>query len=483
MAGLGLVQDLLLLAGEAAWIYGWVLTVGAWIGGSGVPLLPLPILLLLLGASLVLARLASGRGDVRRGASVAAVAVGIVAVLFFAAGQLPPSATSLASAAAWNRLLSTDAGARAFLSGAAAGLVWWRGIGLGRVRPDVPSVEMRFRAGLVAISTLLALVGVSGGATRIAADALIVPTAVVLISGLVSMPLARIAEVSSHPRHRHGPGLAPGGPWLVMLFAVVIAILSATLVLAKLFTFERIGSALDAVGGGVDAILRLAIFVLAIPFGLLVEALIFLARLLIKPGGERPPVEQPQGDWLSAIREQGAGAQPSPELLLALKVALGLILAGLLAWIIWRAITRLQRMWEEEDVAEDRETVWTWPGWIALLRWLLSQLRPVGEKAAALVPRMVQRGSGEARTIRGIYRELLRLGAATGNARHLSETPLEYEERLIRVVPTGGDDVHAVSEAYAVSRYDRPGSPLPGLDALESHLARLRLLWAERVRG
>ena len=479
--GLATVLDAILLAGETAWIWGWVLTVGSWIGGSRRPLLPLPVLLALLLVPAVLARLASTKSNSRRRLALGAtVLLGVVAVVVAAVAQLPLESGIPADFSALNGWLDGEQAGRAFLAGGAAGLAWRRGLGLGRSASDVSTVDECFGMGIVAFASLLALVGVSSGATGVSSDALIPPTAVMLVSGLIAMPLARITEVSSRPRNQHGPGLTMGGPWLVMLLAIVAAVLVVTLALARLFTFERIGAVLDAVGGQIDSVLRTVIYVLAIPFGLLVEALIFLARLLVRPGTEKP--RQPQStDWMDQLKDQAQAGQISPETLVALKFGLGILLAVVLGWVMWRAISRLQRMWEEDDVEEERETVWTWPGWGALWGWLLSRLRPIQKKTSALLSFHSGSEASDERTIRGLYREFLRLGATIGHPRHLPETPLEYGRRLCRVAPNGSEETRLISDAYSVEAYGPPAQGRADIVPLAQALGRLRTLWKTRA--
>lgn len=482
IVSLNLVLDALLVAGETSWIWAWSVTVGSWIGGGRAPLLPLPALLILMVAPAVLARLATARGGTRARLLLGVtILLGVQAAVLAAIAQLPLAAGVPASLAALNGWLDGEQAGRAVLAGGAAGIAWRRGLGLGRSVADTTTVDESFGTGIVAFSSLLALVGLSSGATGVSSDALIPPTLVMLMAGLVGMPLARIREVSARPRNRHNPGLPLGGPWLSMLLAVVGMVLVVTLVLARIFTFDRIGAVMDALGSRLDSVLMTVIYVLAIPFGLLVEVLISISRLLIRPGQERPRQQQPGTDWMSHLQEQGGAPAVSPEVLLFLKIAFGVLLVVLFAWLMWRALSRLQRV-EDDDVAEERESVWVWPGWSAVWGWLLSQLRPIRARAAALVPHLGADGHAPDRSIRGAYRELLRLGASFGHARHLPETPLEYERRLNRALPAGVEDTTLVTGAYSRAAYGPPSShpedPSPALAAV----ARLRVLFKARAQ-
>ncbi|MCL4535147.1 MAG: DUF4129 domain-containing protein [Bacteroidetes bacterium] len=478
--GLARVLDFLLLVGEVAWIYAWAVATGAWSGNGTV--VALPELFLLLVSAVVVSRLvASGRWHAIAGRGLVVV-LGIATVALVVMAELnPPGAWSL-DPVAWNRWLDGPNSGRAILAGGLAAVAWQRGVLLGRSRPDVATMEGSFRIGIIAICGLLALVGLAGSAIRLSSDALIPSTLVLLITGLVGMPLARIADAGSRPRHHQSPALAPSGPWLTMLLVLVAGILTVTLLLAKLFTFERIGTFMDSLMGRLDAFLSAIVFVLAIPFGLLVQALIFLVRLVLKPRPEQPQPQQPDLGWISKLGQQQGSDAISPALLFALKALVALALTAVLAWIIWRAISRLQRFWEQDDVDEVRDSVWSWPGWMAVWRWTLKRLRPAKVKLMGAISRR-HVAVEEETNIRSLYRGLLRLGAAIGHPRHIAETPLEYEARLDRVAPEGATEVRAVSDAYGHLRYGPPLPVAPDLDPIASALDRLRGLWESRISG
>jgi len=483
--GLSQVLDFLLLAGEVAWIYAWAIAVGAWSGGS--TLVGLPALLLLMLVAVVVSRLvASGRWRAAAARGLA-VLLGLAAVALIVLAELKLPQTWNQDLAAWNRWLEGQNSGRAVLAGGLAAVAWQRGVALGRSRAGVAGVEESFRIGTIAICSLLALVGLAGSAAHLSSDALIPSTLVLLITGLVGMPLARIGDAGSRPRHRHGPTLAPatltpGGPWLAMLLTLVAGILGVTLVLARLFTFERVGALQDALTSRLDAALSTIVHVLAIPFGLIAEALIFLMRLILKPSPGRPQLEQPDMNWMSNLGQKPGPDSIPPEVLLALKAVVALTLAAVLAWIIWRAISRLQRFWEQDAADEVRDSVWKWPGWMAVWRWIMARLQLARARVATTIS--LRRGAvDEEISVRSLYRGLLRLGAAIGHPRHLAETPLEYEARLGRAAPEGRSEVRTVSDAYVRLRYGPPLPASPDLGPIATALNRLRGLWEQRIPG
>lgn len=477
--GLTRILDLLLLVGEVAWIYAWAVATGAWSGNGTV--VALPALSLLLLAALAMTRAGtSGRWHAIAVRGLV-VGLGVAAVALVALTELNPAGTWTLDPSAWGRWFSGPNLGRAVLAGGLAGVAWQRGVVLGRSRPGTAVVEGSFRIGTIAIGSLLALVGVAGRAAHLSSDALIPSTLVLLITGLVGMPLARIADTGSQPRHRHGSALAPSGPWLTMLLSLVAGILAVTLLLARLFTFERIGIIVDSLVGRLDDALSAVVYLLAIPFGLLVQALVFLMRLVLKPRPDQPQPQQPDLNWMSKLGQQSPDAI-SPTVLFALKVLVALALAAVLAWLFWRTVSRLQRFWGQDDVDEVRDSVWSWPGWMAVWRWILKLPRPAKVRLMGAIS-LRRTAVEEETTVRSLYRGLLRLGADIGHPRHIAETPLEYEERLNRVVPESAGEVRVVSDAYVHLRYGPPPPATPNLDPIISALDRLRGLWEKRISG
>ncbi len=70
-----------------------------------------------------------------------------------------------------------------------------------------------------------------------------------------------------------------------------------------------------------------------------------------------------------------------------------------------------------------------------------------------------------------------------GYPRHLPETPLEYQQRLERIVPEGSEPTRVISETYALARYGQPTHEPTDLEPMSEAIARLRILWRDRAKG
>ena len=471
----------LLIAGQLSWLFAWSAALGSWLGGDRLPVLaPYSLLLLLTGgAALVRPALAVKRAPRLAGLALALLGVlvtGFVGLetLFAVGGWWDwAKASDLLEGTAW--------GTRAIAAGALALITWWRGIATGRESPALWRVEDEFRLGIIALGGLLAIVAITGSTGRLDAGLLVYPTLGFVFVNLVGMPLAQIVDESGSTRHGGATGLAPGGRWLAMLLGVVGLLLMVTLLVAQVLTFERIAALLEPLREPLGAAFWFLFYVLVVPIGYLVQFLIYLARLVIKPGEPAPPPQFPQTNWVDELRRQERPEVASPELLIALKVVGLLVACALVIALLARAVFRLRGFWREDDVEELREIEWSWPGLRAALLWIFGRLWPrrIGGLAAlfhaAPVGRVASLG------IRELYRQFLALGTSIGWARRNAETPLEYERRLGSEGDLEGEpEIRALTESYVRIRYGRPSAVSPDSGRAAEALARLRALWAGR---
>ncbi|MHB0870770.1 MAG: DUF4129 domain-containing protein [Chloroflexota bacterium] len=470
------VQYLLLLVGEVSWAYPWSLMVGLWLVRIDDAALELPVLAGMLVLALAATRLAAITRLPTALKKLLLTLLALASVSLVALLELPAFTAGLGPEVLWGQLFNSDSGGKAATAAAFAAFLWWRAAGLGRLPMRGEVVEEGFRAGVVAMICLLIFVAAAGDYSPLPADVLLLCALVMVSTGLVGMPLAMVVDVGRSPRHRGGAAPSPAGPWLAMLLTVVGALLVAALLLAQLFTFDRVAAAWAAISGPLGDFLWMVVYLLAIPIGLLVQLLVFLISLVPRSGAERPRQQADSLQWLDQLKE-GEPVGLGPEVVLALKVALAVALALLLAWIVLRALSRLRNGWGQEDADVSHDFVWSWPGIGDLWGWLLARWRPI--RARGLAGLTGGRGGGVTGLgVRRLYREFLTLGVTLGRARRASETPLEYERRLLcdSSLP-GSEEVNLITEGYNRERYARPPSRPSDLQPLASALDRLRRLW------
>jgi hypothetical protein len=166
-------------------------------------------------------------------------------------------------------------------------------------------------------------------------------------------------------------------------------------------------------------------------------------------------------------------------------IAITLLMLGLILlflWLYWQKLQRLakqpkkQKFREErENVDEIHETLFSW----SLLRAQLKAL------LLAILGRLRRKGSREqrqragddillaepaVRSIREVYRALLKKAASMGHTHEKDETPYEFRQRLHEGAPLIGSELEMITEAYVLARYSgrRPG---------EGEVSRVKAIW------
>jgi len=477
--GIEEVLILLMMAGNTAWIYPWAMAVAPWMDRTSRPAITLPAVAGLLVMGVVATRLMSLAPGLMSAGRFLLPLLGLAAACGTALAGLPAFSSGEPTDELVRQLLSGETGTRAIGSAIFVAAVWGRGVNMGRSRPNLSMVEDQLRTGVVGLCALLAMSALAGRASAVSDASLLLPTLLFLATSLLEMPLASVAEVTESSRHRGSQRLTPGGSWLVMLLGIVAFLLAATLLLAQLLTFQRIEQAWEAISSPVSAFLESAVYILAIPVGLVVSLLIFLLSLL--PQHKAAP--NPQDDPLKALdqlREQTVTGTIPNDAIMVMKAVIAVALAILFLWFVARALSRLGRGSQDEGVEESRDIVWEW-GWLSdLWKWLLARLRPARRLMAAATA--AARGNGALPgSVRALYREFLALGARQGMGRRRAETPLEYERRLLAdpALP-GSEELREITASYLKARYAPSAPNPPDHGAVASALERLRDLWQNR---
>jgi hypothetical protein len=447
----------LFLLVDASWLFGWSVALGAWIGpGAGLPLLgPLALGALLLVASGV-TRLALASPAFTKRARLALPALGLLAALVVGTLEILTVEGDRNWSELWQAWYTGAFGFRLLGVLGLTILAWWRGIVAGRSRLSADEVESSARSALTALVGVLVIMVLGAGGVPV--GPLLAAAAALIVGGLVGVPLARVLDVGASALRQEQPTLAVNRHWLTMLLGTVGVILLATATVALVLTFDRLDQVLAPLGNLLGTVLWALVYVIAVPIGFLVEGLIYLFQLLLRPGN-RPPLTVPNLAGLQQFRNQAQSTVPvAPLVILALKVLLVLLVVAVVAWLLGRSVFRSRDWVSEDGVEEARDFVWSWS---ALRAAFLAWLRRLFRRASAPVIRWAPAGgqrpvaAGRATDPRGMYRELLRLGAHLGRRRARSETPLEYERALGHLAPLSAApaDVDAVTAVYSQARY------------------------------
>ncbi len=457
------LQLALIAVGEIAWLYGWSSGLGHCVPGT----LNVPLLGVAQVAGTLIAGLLATSLLVRTGLSLRKVRLAL-ACLGLAAGA------ALALVPNWP--VAVDALGRVIPTGGLAVLMWWRGMTLGSARLGTDDVRGRFRTSVVALAALLVMDVFAKGSQALSSEALVASALVVVFTGLVGLPLANVVELGE--ANRSGSPGAINAHWLGMLVGTVGLLVALTLVLTGILSFDTLEALSRPLGTALNAVLTVLIYVIAVPVGFVMQWLIYFLRLLLHLGSHQNPPRRPNLGWLRQLQEhQHAHNALLAQWLPVLRwVALGVavVVVGL---VLARAVSRLGEWRTRDNVLEVRDFVWSWREFVAaVLRWLrrlLGRARPVTRRAGGSASGVQEEGP---LGIRGLYRELLRIGSSIGHRRAPSQTPLEYE-RVLATSPAlapRSDALDVLTRLYVRHRYGPEEASEDSLREAREALGRIR---------
>lgn len=368
---------------------------------------------------------------------------------------------------------------RASLGLLLAGVAWYRGAGIGRSHLLIDDVFGHFTFGCIALVVLglaraaWAAAAPPGGGTE--------GVLAFFACGMVALALARLELLR---RGRAAGGEAPGAVgrhWMGLLAITTIGVLGAAVLLAGAVSFQVLSDMTRLMGGALSLVL-LAIVALALPIVFLMEQLIYGIRWLLAALGVAPEPVQPMPPEpmnFEELQEQVENNELAPGIVLAAQaIGLGLLIALAIA-ILVIALFRY-RASREDQVEEERESIWSWrEAWAAFLEglhalWLrlLRQANP--GPAAGAGPHWAEATEPAARTVREIYCAFLAWSAQRGVRRRMDQTPYEFLVELSAGIPNVEDNAAAITEAYVPVRYASRSTEESVVRAAEAAWARLR---------
>jgi hypothetical protein len=205
---------------------------------------------------------------------------------------------------------------------------------------------------------------------------------------------------------------------------------------------------------------------------------VYLLMQLLQPdpNAVTPEPRQPSEieEFLRRLFAQGL----APEVVDAARAVGVVVLLGLGLLLVARTVARWRPPSALMDGAEEeRETLWE-PDRVrkALLAWLAGLFRRRLRRASATAEASDLVASADQtneRSVREVYRRLLRLGTEAGASRPLATTPFEHLPTLDRALqPT--DDLEQLTDAYVLVRYAEQTPQVREVEALEQRLERIQ---------
>lgn len=362
-------------------------------------------------------------------------------------------------------------------------LFGWRGIHLSQREFEPYHIfrELCLGLGIIIAVILLRAGQESTGATMFHYDVtllLLIP--VFLFLSLSAHALARVAFIRrTHPAGLQGSVVVQERAIMMVTGSIGLALLVITLILGTTIS---------------PTILRDTLAALA-PLGAvyqwLVSAFAHLAAIIVTPffwlaswwfshfPNKFPTIHPPQGPG-SNKKIVPPLSSTSPEVVLASKIIVPVLLLLAIYFLLRWALShrRRRRVGTQRRSLDIHESLWSWSlFWMQFKSFLRDLLRRLFPQRATQEEKQetweeITGGEPAARTIREIYRALLKKAAYRGYTRRKDETPYEFKQRLDDKVPIAEPQLEVITEAYALTRY---GGNVPD----EAEVRRVRGIWTE----
>jgi hypothetical protein len=422
---------------DTCWLFPWSMLLGVFAEAArGAALLSAPIILALL----LLAALAThllGRAARRnpRGARVLLAGLAVVAATLAVRIEHYPSANGLEWLAPLIGALATAIGqlTTPVLGFILALYVWWRGVRLGSQTPGYADVESSFRWGIGRLAVFALVIAVTSRPTSLPTlEAATTPYVVgFFFVSLLTLALGRLESLRTRYRRPH-----LNTQWLAVLIVVAGAVVLLALLLGQLVSFDLLLVATRPLFDLLGTLLLLLIYAIVIPLAWVIEWVIYLLLSVLQVNGNRPPPEQLAPTDIDNILQRFFAEAVPPEVQVVLKAAGAALLLGIALVIVARGLAHWRPSAADADATnEERESLWNAQAMRALLlAWLRRLLRRDRSQTVGAVAAEVDAADAtqlpELVTVRQMYAELLRRGAAAGAVRAASTTPLEHVEAL-----------------------------------------------------
>ncbi len=357
----------------------------------------------------------------------------------------------------------------------------WRGIRLAQRELQPGNIFRTLQLGMILIIGIIllqAIVASSGAALDPGnAVALLFLIPLFLFFSLAAHALARVTFV----RHTHPSGLE-GNPAaqeqsIITITSIIGAVLLILALLVNSFASPAFLAQTQQAFSWVGVVYNWLVNLIATVLAFLLTPVFYLFSLWFAHHPFNPPKINNLGKNVSHIIKKPPPQTYPGFIIIFAKIILPLLILAIIVLLLRLALRRRRvRLVRQSAPNETRESLWSWAlFWtqvkalfLALFRrFFPQQQQEIREEQGEQI-----QGEPAARSIREIYRLLLRWAASRGYPRRRDETPYEFRQRLDERMSSTEPQLESITEAYTATRY---GGYVP--DA--AGVARVRQQWAE----
>lgn len=347
----------------------------------------------------------------------------------------------------------------------------WRGLSLTRRSIEPQNVLNGLRLGMVVIIIMIFVQAGAGGTYGGILLLLLIP--LFLSCALLAHTLAKTIFVRRmHPNGLQGSVVAQERALLAVVGSICVLISLLGFVLGTFTSAEtlvQVQRFLVPIGLLYDWLVNVVVTLL-----LFITAPIFWLLSFIHPVPQQLHLQS-----TSSLRGRFVPGPPPPALIItatAVRVLLPILVVVGICSLIVLLLRQRRTVLRRRGGSDLHESLWSWQLFLAQFKAVLLALwqrifrRKQPTEQALNSSEETLSGEPMARSIREIYRALLRWSASRGYPRKKNETPYEFQHRLAERLPTLESELGTLTDAYASVRY---GESVPD----EAEVAQVQTQW------
>jgi hypothetical protein len=455
----GAFYPLSVLLMETFWVSPLLKWAGTWpVFQNSGPVLSVGSVFLVLGISLLLTRLTANLEKPMWLIQLIVIGGAVVTILMVAGYEYRGGYTFLSGG--WFQYMGRSLGdifkhARPVLIGLPAMIyLWWRGIVLGQSTSYFKDIYRTFLVGVIVLVLLIIVWQLNAASSNIEkpGNYMTINVIAFFFFGLISIAISHLYQMrAGMPKEE--ASLTSVWRWLPVMLGVIGGVVLIGIAIASILTpgfFDNVGHLSSVILGGLSYVAKWVLY----PIGYAAEGIMAVIKWLVNLLKNKNIAPVDQTDNISGpFYNEPATHQFSSMWGTMIKWTLVGIILVVVCIILIRTVSRSRAKRRQEDIDEERESIFSWKGLGADLKSWLGMLGDRFRRHPTAAPYDLT--ENDHMDIRTIYRHMQFEAGNVGVVRQLHETADEFAERLHKRAPDAAPPVDDLTQMYKDVRYGK----------------------------
>jgi hypothetical protein len=345
----------------------------------------------------------------------------------------------------------------------ACAFIWWRGIRLSRSRLYFDDIYTNFGIQLLLLVVLTIFWGFTYKTEQLKTltSQVGIYVAGFFFFGLLGLAVSNLKIIQERIRKKGETTKNFSRKWLSIILTVIGSMFLVAVIFASLFS-EQTQTTIRQIMNTITDIYAWVVEIIIYLVGWIVQLVYFVVQWIVSlfSGQKPPPTPDLQGlPDMNNVKDRTPGSL-SPTIFLVIKLFILALIILAVVLVIMKAVKRRGLANQDEDLDEEKESLWSWDGFKAdfilffknlLQRFRRKNIQPVPQDLA--IYWKPEEDVRRRLSIREIYQHLLWHGARLHVPREGFETPSEYAARLGHFTPDIQQPLDEITGLYLDVRY------------------------------